>query len=70
VVGVTELDLGKGGTATRVVDNLLDNSANVTMLFGIVIRAKLDGALASTRVRSEDGGLSLTLGLRVRKEGG
>jgi hypothetical protein len=65
VVGVTELDLGNRGTSARVVDDFLHDTTNVSMLLSVVKRAKLHGALTSTRMRLKDRGLTLTLGLRV-----
>jgi hypothetical protein len=60
-VGVTELDLGEGGTTTGVVDNLLDDSTDVTGTLGEVKGAQLGGALAQTSVRLEDSSGTLTL---------
>jgi len=60
-VGIQELDLGNGSTSARVVDDLLDDSTDVTMTLSVVEGAKLHGALASAHVSLEDGGLTLPL---------
>ena len=44
--------------------DFLDNSANVTLLFGIVKRSELDCTLSSSDMRLEDRGLTLSLGLQ------
>ena len=67
-IGVTELHLCYWCTPSRVVQNLLDDTTNVTVLFGIVQSSQLDSTLASPRVRLEDGGLTLALCLiTIRK---
>jgi hypothetical protein len=63
-VGIQKLNLGNGSTTTRVMKNLLDDSTNVTSLFGIVDRTELDGTLTGTDMRSVNGGLTLTLCLQ------
>lgn len=60
-VGIHKLNLGKGGTSTRVVDDLLDDSTNVTVFLGIIEGTELGGSLAGTGVRLEDGGFTLPL---------
>jgi hypothetical protein len=67
VVRVPELDLGDGGTATGVVQDLLDDASDVAVLLGVVIRAKLDRALAGANVRLEDRALALPLRLRTAR---
>jgi len=62
-VGVQELDLGDGGTATGVMDDVLDDAADVALLLSVVNGTELHGTLAGARVGLEDGGLALTLGL-------
>jgi len=62
-VGVEELDLGDGGSATGIMQNVLDDTPNVTVLFSIVVWTELDGTLARTNVGFEDGRLSLSLRL-------
>jgi len=62
-VGVQELDLRDGGTATGVMDDVLDDTADVALLLGVVNGTELHGTLAGARVGLEDGGLTLTLGL-------
>jgi hypothetical protein len=54
LVRVTEDNLGKGSTTSRIVNNLLDNTANVTMTFGKVENSKLGGTLTANGVRFED----------------
>jgi hypothetical protein len=51
------------------VDNVLDDSTNVAMLFGIVQGTKLHGTLASARMRRKDTSLSLTLRLSKQQRG-
>jgi len=53
-VGVTELDLGEGSATTGIVDNLLDDSTNVTGTLGEIEGAQLGGTLSQTSVRLED----------------
>jgi len=60
-VGVQELDLGDWCTTAWIVQDFLDDSADVSMLLSIVQRTELDGALACAGVRLEDGGLTLSL---------
>jgi len=62
-VGVQELDLGDGSTTSGVMDDVLDDAADVALLLGVVKGTKLHGALAGAGVSLEDGGLTLTLGL-------
>jgi hypothetical protein len=62
-VSVQELNLGDGGTTTRIMEDLLDDSADVSVAFGIVDGAKFDSSLAGGVVRFEDGGLTLPLAL-------
>jgi hypothetical protein len=64
-VSVQKLNPGDGSTTTRVVQDFLDNTANVTFLFGIIQRTELDGTLARTHMGLEDGGFTLTLCLLV-----
>jgi hypothetical protein len=67
-VGVSELDLGNRSSTTRIVNDILDDTANVSVLFGIVECTKLHGTLAGPDMRLEDGGFSLTLGLRIKSQ--
>ena len=67
-VGVAELDLGDGGAAPGIVEDFLDDAANVPMLFGIIEGTQLDRFLASPSVRLENGGLSPALGLKRERE--
>jgi hypothetical protein len=61
LVGVTENDLGKGSTTARVVDDLLDNTTNVTVSLSVVERTELGGALSQAGVSLEDGTGTLSL---------
>jgi hypothetical protein len=51
------------------MEDLLDDSANVAVLLGVVERTELNGTLASPAVTLEDGRLSATLGLQDEREG-
>mmetsp|Transcript_14770 Transcript_14770/g.27665 ORF Transcript_14770/g.27665 Transcript_14770/m.27665 type:complete len:317 (-) Transcript_14770:19-969(-) len=62
-VGVQELHTGNGSTTTGIMHNILDDTTDVALFFGIVQRTKLDRSLAGTDVCLEDGGLTLSLGL-------
>mmetsp|Transcript_5248 Transcript_5248/g.15193 ORF Transcript_5248/g.15193 Transcript_5248/m.15193 type:complete len:222 (-) Transcript_5248:79-744(-) len=64
-VRIAELDLGNRGTTPRVMDDLLDDAANVTLTLGVVERTELHGTLAGARMRLEHGRLALSLGLDV-----
>ena len=64
-VSIQELDLGKGSSSTGVMDDLLDNSTDVSLLFGIVQSSELDSTLSGSGVRLENSGLTLTLGLQI-----
>lgn len=68
VVGIAELDLGNGGTSTRVMEDFLDDTTDVSMLLGVVERTELDRTLASAAVALEDGRLTATLGLCRNRE--
>lgn len=67
MVGVAELHLGDGGTSARVMQNLLDDTTNVTVLLSVIQSAKLDSSLARASMRFEDGRLALSLGLHERE---
>jgi hypothetical protein len=45
LVRMTESDTGKGGTTSRIVDDLLDNTLNVAMTFTVVIDTEGGGTL-------------------------
>ena len=60
-VGVAELDLGDRSTPTRVVEDLLDDAADVSVLLGVIQGPELDRALAGADVGLEDGGFTLAL---------
>ena len=61
LVGVTELNLGKGGTTAGVVDDLFHDALNVTMPLGVVQWAVLSSSLTVLGVRAEDRSGSLSL---------
>jgi hypothetical protein len=67
-VGVSELHLGYRSTSTRVVEDFLNYTTNVTMLLSIIECSKLDGALSSTRMRLKDSGLTTTLTLHLQNK--
>lgn len=50
LVGGSEDDAGKGSTTTRVVDDLLDYTSDVTMALSEVERAELGGGLSQAGV--------------------
>jgi hypothetical protein len=58
---MTEDHLGKRGTTSRVVDDLSDNSLNITVSLGVVQSSELGGTLAVGSVRLEDATSSLPL---------
>jgi len=60
-VCVQELNTADRSSSTGVVHDLLDNSSDVSLLFGIVERSKLDGTLSGARMGLEDRGLTLSL---------
>lgn len=61
LVGVAEDDLGERSTATGVVNDLLDDSTNVSVALGEVESAQLSSTLAQAGVRGEDGSSTLSL---------
>jgi hypothetical protein len=70
-VSIQELDLGKRSSSTGVMNDLLDNSTDISLLFGIVQSSELDSTLSGSGMRLENSGLTLTLGLQsTRKEHG
>lgn len=62
-VSVQELDLRDGSAAPRVVEDLLDDTADIATPLSIVDGSELHGALSGACVGLEDRGLSLPLGL-------
>jgi hypothetical protein len=62
-VGIEKLDLGDGCASTRVVDDFLDNSTDVSLLLGVIERTKLDSTLTGPDMCLKDGGFTLTLSL-------
>jgi len=62
---IQELNTTNGSTSTGVVHDLLDDSSDVTLLLGIVERSELASTLSRACVRTEDGGLTLSLCLDV-----
>jgi hypothetical protein len=69
-VGVAEDDLGEGGTTTRVVDDVADDTAEVSVALGIVEVAELGRGLVQARVGSEDGSTTLALVANNSTHGG
>mmetsp|Transcript_5159 Transcript_5159/g.10916 ORF Transcript_5159/g.10916 Transcript_5159/m.10916 type:complete len:211 (+) Transcript_5159:206-838(+) len=68
-VGIAELDFGNGSSTTGIVENFLNDSTNVTVLFGIVQSAQFHGTLAGSHMRLENWTLTTTLGLNVFTHG-
>mmetsp|Transcript_25594 Transcript_25594/g.39294 ORF Transcript_25594/g.39294 Transcript_25594/m.39294 type:complete len:216 (+) Transcript_25594:242-889(+) len=64
-VGIQKLDLCNWCATTRIVNDILHNSANITMSFRIVKRSKLHRTLASSGMSLEDQTLTLSLCLDV-----
>jgi len=62
-VGIEELYLGNWGTTTRVMDDLLDDSLDVSVFLGVVNGAEFDSSLTGASVGFEDGGFTLPLRL-------
>jgi len=60
LVAVVELDLGEGGTTSGVVDDVLNDSTDVSVPLGVVVDTKLGRTLTSTGMGAEDSSLSLT----------
>jgi len=61
VVSIAELDLAEGSATTGVVNNVVDDTLDVSVALGEVDGAKLSGSLAVVGVSSEDGTTTLTL---------
>ena len=61
VVAVVELDLGDRRTTSRVVDDVLDDTAHVAVALSVVEDAQTARTLAVLGVRCEDGAATLTL---------
>lgn len=62
-IGIEELNLGHGGATSRIMEDFLDDTADVAATFGVVNGPELDGTLARAGVCLEDGRLTLALGL-------
>jgi hypothetical protein len=60
-VWIPELDDGKWGASTRIMDDILDNASNIAMAFGEVHWTKLGWAFAVFAVRFENPSTSFTL---------
>ena len=60
LVCVVELNLGNGGSPSRIMDDILDDSLGVSVSLGVVEDPELHGALAGSHVRAENGSFSLT----------
>jgi hypothetical protein len=69
-VGVAEDDLGEGSTATSVVDDVADDTTEVSVALGIVEVAELGRGLVQARVGSEDGSTTLALVANNSTHGG
>lgn len=63
-VRVAENDFGKGGTASRVVDDLLDDTAGVSVAFRIIEGSELSRVLEANRQHAA----KCWIGLLVRKK--
>jgi len=61
LVGVTESNTGKWGTSSGVVDDVLDNTADVTVTLAVVEGSELGWVLSKTSVGSEDAASTLSL---------
>lgn len=66
-VSVQELYLSNGCSATRVVEDLLNNSLDISVLLGVVNVTKLDGSLTGAGMSLENGGLTLPLCLWITR---
>lgn len=62
-VGIEKLDLAYGSSSTGVMDDILNDTTNVAMLFGIINGTELDRTLAKAGVGRKDSSLSLPLNL-------
>jgi len=60
-VGISELDDGQGRATAGVVDDILDDTLDVSVTLGVVGGAKAGGAFTMFVVRGENGPRSLTL---------
>ena len=61
LVRVTEDDLGEGSTTTGVVDDLLDDTTDVTVTLSVIEVSKLSSSLSQTGMRGEDRTSTLSL---------
>ena len=61
LVRVTEDDLGEGSTTTGVVDDLLDDTTDVTVTLSVIEVSKLGSSLSQTGMRGEDRASTLSL---------
>lgn len=61
LVGVSEDDLGEGSTTTGVMDDLLDNTSDVSVSLGVVEISELSSALSEPGVGGEDRTSTLSL---------
>lgn len=61
LVRVSEDNLGKGSTSTGVMDNLLDNTSDVSVSLGVIEISELGSTLSQTGVGGEDGASTLSL---------
>lgn len=65
-VGIEELDLGHGRSSAGIVEDFLDDAADVSPALGVVDGSELDGTLARAGVGLEDGGFTLSLALQTQ----
>ena len=68
-VGVTEDDLGDGGTSAGVVHDVSDKTLHVTVALGIVEGSQLSGTLTASADGLEDQRLTLTLNAKNATHG-
>ena len=69
LVGVAEGHTGERSTSSRVVDDLSDNTLDVSLLLGVVESSVLGGALAGSGYGLEDAAVTLTLTWRPGERG-
>ena len=67
-VGIQELDFRNRSSTTRVVDNVLNDTPNVSMLLSIVQWTEFHGTLACSYMGLENGGFTLTLRLSSQRK--
>jgi len=60
-VGISELNLGEGSSSSRIVDDLLDDSLDVSISLSEIERSVLSRSLSVVSVSLEDSSRSLSL---------